>query len=51
MELNISLSEELKPIDVEKVADFIASLQKGNGEILVAGRQDDPGIISKAPWD
>jgi len=45
MELNVSLSEELKPIDVVKVADFIASLQKGNGEIpwSQGGKTD--------PWD
>ena len=43
MELNISLSEELKPIDVEKVAEFIASLQKENGEIPWSrGGKTDP---------
>ncbi len=45
MELNVSLSEAIKPIEVEKVADFIAALQKENGEIpwSVGGKTD--------PWD
>jgi hypothetical protein len=45
MELNVSLSEAIKPIEVEKVADFIAALQKDNGEIpwSVGGKTD--------PWD
>ncbi|MDD3250555.1 MAG: hypothetical protein PHF23_09365 [Smithellaceae bacterium] len=45
MELNVSLSEEIKPIDVDKVADFIASLQKESGEIpwSQGGKTD--------PWD
>ena len=45
MELNVSLSEIAKPIEIEKVADFIASLQKDNGEIpwSQGGKTD--------PWD
>lgn len=45
MELNVSLSEAIKPIEVDRVADFIAALQKDNGEIpwSVGGKTD--------PWD
>ena len=45
MNLNISLSEAIKPIEVEKVAAFIASMQKDSGEIpwSVGGKTD--------PWD
>jgi len=45
MELNVSLSEAVKPVDVEKVAEFIVSLQKENGEIpwSQGGKTD--------PWD
>lgn len=45
MELNVSLSEATKPIEIEKVADFIAGLQKDNGEIpwSLGGKTD--------PWD
>jgi hypothetical protein len=45
MELNVSLSETVKPVDVEKVAEFIVSLQKENGEIpwSQGGKTD--------PWD
>jgi hypothetical protein len=45
MELNLSLSEEKNPIFVERMAAFIASLQKENGEIpwSVNGKTD--------PWD
>lgn len=45
MELNLSLREEIKPICVEKIADFIASVQKENGEIpwSIGGKTD--------PWD
>jgi len=43
MEMNTSLSESIKPIEVEKVADFIAALQKENGEIpWSAGGKTDP---------
>lgn len=45
MELNLSYSEEVKPICVEKIADFILSIQKENGEIpwSIGGKTD--------PWD
>ncbi|HQM46733.1 MAG TPA: hypothetical protein PLC82_12785 [Smithellaceae bacterium] len=45
MELNVSLSEAAKPIEMEKVADFIAGLQKDSGEIpwSQGGKTD--------PWD
>ena len=45
MELNVSLSEAVKPVDVEKVAFFIVSLQKEDGEIpwSQGGKTD--------PWD
>ena len=45
MELNLSFSEELKPICVEKIAEFILSIQKENGEIpwSIGGKTD--------PWD
>ena len=33
MELKISISEELNPVSMEKIAAFIASIQKENGEI------------------
>jgi hypothetical protein len=43
MELNVSLSEAAKPIEIEKVADFIAGLQKENGEIpWSSGGKTDP---------
>ncbi|MEN6467573.1 MAG: phenyltransferase domain-containing protein, partial [Smithella sp.] len=43
MELNVSLSEAIKPVEIEKVAEFIASLQKSNGEIpWSAGGKTDP---------
>jgi hypothetical protein len=41
--LNLSLSEEVKPIDVEKIAGFIVSMQKESGEIpWSAGGKTDP---------
>jgi hypothetical protein len=45
MELKLSISEELSPISVEKIAGFIASIQKENGEIpwSTGGKTD--------PWD
>ncbi|MBN1363975.1 MAG: prenyltransferase [Syntrophaceae bacterium] len=45
MELKLSLSEELNPFVAEKMAAFIASLQKENGEIpwSIGGKTD--------PWD
>ena len=45
MELNISLSEQIKPVEVEKIADFITSMQKDSGEIpwSIGGKTD--------PWD
>ncbi len=45
MELKLSISEELTPVSLEKIAAFIASLQKENGEIpwSVGGKTD--------PWD
>ncbi|MBP7341767.1 MAG: hypothetical protein PHG54_05715 [Smithellaceae bacterium] len=45
MELNVSFGDAVKPVDVEKVADFIASVQKDNGEIpwSQGGKTD--------PWD
>src|SRR5512145_820093 len=45
MELNVSLSEAIKPVEVEKVAEFIAAMQKESGEIpwSVGGKTD--------PWD
>ena len=43
MELNVSLSEAIKPVDVERVADFIAAMQKDSGEIpWSAGGKTDP---------
>jgi len=43
MELKLSISEELNPISVEKIAGFIASIQKDNGEIpWSAGGKTDP---------
>ena len=43
MELNVSLSEAAKPIEMEKVADFIAGLQKDSGEIPWSqGGKTDP---------
>jgi hypothetical protein len=43
MELKLSISEELSPISVEKIAGFIASIQKENGEIpWSAGGKTDP---------
>ena len=43
MELKLSLSEELKPVSMEKIAAFIASIQKENGEIpWSAGGKTDP---------
>lgn len=43
MELKLSISEELSPISVEKIAGFIASIQKDNGEIpWSAGGKTDP---------
>lgn len=43
--LNLSLSEEIKPVDVEKIAEFIVAMQKESGEIpwSVGGKTD--------PWD
>lgn len=45
MDLNIPLREAIKPPETDKVADFIASLQKENGEIpwSEGGKTD--------PWD
>lgn len=45
MELNVTLSEAVKPVEVEKVAEFIAAMQKESGEIpwSVGGKTD--------PWD
>ncbi|MEN6509761.1 MAG: phenyltransferase domain-containing protein [Smithella sp.] len=45
MKLNVSLSEAIKPIELEKVAGFIVALQKENGEIPWSqdGKTD--------PWD
>ena len=43
MELKLSISEELNPISIEKIASFIASIQKENGEIpWSAGGKTDP---------
>ncbi|MGD0022539.1 MAG: phenyltransferase domain-containing protein [Smithellaceae bacterium] len=43
--LNLSLSEEIKPVDVEKIAGLILSMQKESGEIpwSIGGKTD--------PWD
>ena len=43
--LNLSLSEEIKPVDVEKIAGLIVSMQKESGEIpwSIGGKTD--------PWD
>jgi hypothetical protein len=43
--LNLSFSEEIKPVAVEKIAGFIVSMQKESGEIpwSVGGKTD--------PWD
>jgi hypothetical protein len=51
MELNVSLSETVKPVDVEKVAEFIVSLQKEMAKFrgLKAARRIR-GIILKARW-
>ncbi|MGO8714752.1 MAG: phenyltransferase domain-containing protein [Smithella sp.] len=45
MELKLSISEELNPVSMEKIAAFIASIQKENGEIpwSEGGKTD--------PWD
>jgi len=45
MELNVSFGEAVKPVDVEKVAEFIAAVQKNSGEIpwSQGGKTD--------PWD
>ncbi|MBP7764738.1 MAG: phenyltransferase domain-containing protein [Deltaproteobacteria bacterium] len=45
MELNVSFGEAVKPVDVEKVAEFIAAVQKDSGEIpwSQGGKTD--------PWD
>jgi len=45
MELKLSISEELNPISIEKIASFIVSIQKENGEIpwSAEGKTD--------PWD
>ncbi len=45
MELNVSSIEAIKPIEVEKVAEFIAAIQKDTGEIpwSQGGKTD--------PWD
>jgi len=45
MELKLSISEDLTPVSLEKIAAFIVSLQKENGEIpwSVSGKTD--------PWD
>ncbi len=41
--LNLSFSEEIKPVDVEKIAGFIVSMQKESGEIpWSAGGKTDP---------
>src|SRR4030042_4715349 len=45
MELNLSRSIALLPVDVAVVADFIAGLQKANGEIPWAGGGKTD------PWD
>jgi hypothetical protein len=43
MDLNLSFSEETKPVCVEKIAQFIASIQKKSGEIpWSAGGKTDP---------
>src|SRR5664280_2915259 len=43
MELKLSISEELSSVSVEKIASFIASIQKENGEIpWSAGGKTDP---------
>ncbi|MFO7568367.1 MAG: hypothetical protein R6W75_01120 [Smithellaceae bacterium] len=43
METNVSSIEAIKPVDIEQVASFIASLQKENGEIpWSAGGKTDP---------
>jgi hypothetical protein len=43
--LNLSLNEEIKPVDVEKIAGLIVSMQKESGEIpwSIGGKTD--------PWD
>ena len=43
--LNLSLNEEIKPVDVEKIAGLIVSIQKESGEIpwSIGGKTD--------PWD
>lgn len=43
--LNLSLSAEIKPVDVEKIAGLIVSMQKESGEIpwSIGGKTD--------PWD
>jgi hypothetical protein len=45
MDVNLSFSEEIKPICVEKIAEFILSMQKESGEIpwSIGGKTD--------PWD
>jgi hypothetical protein len=45
MDLNLSFTEEVKPVCVEKIAEFIASIQKKSGEIpwSTGGKTD--------PWD
>ena len=45
MDLNLSFSEEIKPICVDKIARFILSIQKESGEIpwSIGGKTD--------PWD
>ncbi len=45
MEMNVSLSDAVKPVEVERVAEFITAMQKENGEIpwSVGGKTD--------PWD
>jgi hypothetical protein len=45
MELNVSFGDAVKPVDVEKVAEFIAAVQKDSGEIpwSQGGKTD--------PWD
>jgi hypothetical protein len=45
MELKLSISEDLTPVSPERIAAFIASIQKENGEIpwSVGGKTD--------PWD
>jgi len=43
MELKLSISEEINPISIERIASFIASIQKKNGEIpWSAGGKTDP---------